>query len=91
VRVCILEGVHGPFELPHRFFIEPDVIEVLGGDTGFPETVADGLDRETGVMLFPGETFLFGGGDQLAILEQGGGGVMIEAGNAQDIHGSFPG
>ena len=37
-------------------------------------------------MLDPGEPFFLGGGHQPAIMEEGGRGIMVETGNAQDDH-----
>ena len=47
----------------------------------------DGVRRKAGVVLVAREALLFGGGDQDAVLQQRGGGVVVEAGDPEDVHG----
>ena len=41
------------------------------------------------VMADAGKSFFMGGGDNLAVFDQTSGGVMVEAGEAQDVHNAL--
>jgi len=53
--------------------------QVRGRDPGFFETVPRRVDRKIKIMFLPGETFLLGGRDNLPVLEQRRGAIMIES------------
>ena len=67
----------------HRIFVEHHGVERLG-----PADLVDAIgDRRFGiapVVLFPGEALLLRRGDDLAVAHHGCGGIVIEAGNAED-------
>ena len=71
-------------ELEERLFVEGNEVEVGGGNSGFRKAVIDGLSGEFVVVFFTGESFLLGGGDDLAILDQAGGTIVVESGNSED-------
>ena len=67
-----------PLELDQRLLVEDDVVEVGGGDAGFRQAVPDGVPRVAEVVLLPGEPLLLSGGDDVAVLDQGGRAVVVE-------------
>ena len=61
--------------------------DITGDDLADLQAVAGGLLREIGIVLAAGEALLLGGGDDLAIAEQAGASVVVEAGENEDVHG----
>ncbi|KAK4045542.1 hypothetical protein OUZ56_033166 [Daphnia magna] len=71
-----------------RVLMEDDGIEGVAGDSCLGEAPGDGALWECGVPFFSGEALFGDGGDDLAVDEQGGGGIMEEGGNTEDrAHG----
>ena len=79
-------GGQDALELDERFLVEDDVVEFLRGDAGRFQAVADGQARKIGVVFLAAEPFLFGGCDQLAIVNQGRRSVMVETRYPQYAH-----
>src|SRR4051794_8217207 len=46
----------------------------------------DRRDREGGIVLAPRQALLLHRGDRHAVDQQGGGGIVIESGEAEDLH-----
>ena len=60
--------------------------DLVHGDARMAEGPSDGVDRETLVVLLSAERLLAGCSDRNTILQQAGGGIVIKATEAQDIH-----
>jgi hypothetical protein len=80
-------GAQHPLELEQRLVVEADDVEVPGLDPGLLEDVADGVVGEVGVVLLPREALLLRGRDHLAVPQEGSGGVVVEAGDPEDVGG----
>ena len=80
-------GRQDALELQERLLEEDDIAEIGCIDAGLGHDVADGVRRELRVMLAAREAFLLGGGHELTIPQQRGGGVVKEAGDAENVHG----
>ena len=78
-------GLKDPLELEERLVIEPHALQIRGLNAGGAETVGHGLRRERRVPLLARETLLLSRGDDLAILQQAGGAVMIEGRETEDV------
>jgi hypothetical protein len=72
-----------PIELYERLLEEDDVVQLVRGDIRLPETVGDGIDRESMIVLLPSEPFLLRGRDDLAITDESRRGVVEEGGNPE--------
>ncbi len=77
---------HDAGERGERLLVEHDDVDPVGIYSAFCETPLDGVDREGRVVLETSEAFLLGGADDLAVTDEGGGGVVIEAADPQDVH-----
>jgi hypothetical protein len=62
------------------------MIDILQADAGFVQAIFQRIVGETGIVLLAREAFLLRGGDDLAVTQQGGGAVVIEGGNTEDMH-----
>ena len=80
-------GLEQPVELQDRLVIEGDEVEVARRDACRAQAVVDGPGREVGVVLLAGEALLLRRGDDLPVPQQGGGGVVVEGGDAEDVGG----
>ena len=63
------------------------MVEVLGGDAGLVQAVLNRADGETGPVFLAVEAFLFDGGDQHAVADDGGGGAAVVGVDTEDEHG----
>jgi urease accessory protein UreE len=70
-------------ELEERLVVEDHPVERRSGRLGQAE--ADGVRRERGVVLDSGEALLLGGRDDLAVVDQAGGRVVVVAADSQDL------
>lgn len=82
-------GLEQSLELEQRFFIEGDVIDLIGFEASGIEAIANGVGRETRIMFDSREPLLLGCRNDLAVHQQSGGGVMVEGGDAQDAGHGF--
>ena len=62
------------------------VVDFAWRKAGFLEAVADCGGRESGGIFYAVETFLFHGGDELAVAEYGCGGVAVIGVDAKNVH-----
>ena len=69
-----------------RFPIDRDMVDVPKRDSAFAQTVIDRVRRQAGPMLDPAKTFLLGGSDQLAVLDQTRRGIAVIRVKAEDGH-----
>ena len=70
-------------ELPQRLLIEGDVVEILGPETALLETIANGVQRKSRIVLLPGEPLFLSGRHDVAIDDQRGCAVVIEGRDSQ--------
>ena len=71
-------------EFDEGLLVEGDAVDVAGGEAGVREAGEGGGDREAGVVLDPREALLLDRGDQLAVDDERGGGVVVVGGDAED-------
>src|SRR5689334_363771 len=76
-------------ELQKRLVIEDDVIDILQRHPAFREAILHRVMGEAGVVFFPAEALFLRGCDDLAVPYQGGGAVMVERGNPENVHQRF--
>ena len=69
-----------------RFIVISDVVDLVKSDPGGLQAIADRMNGEIPVMLDAREALFLGGRHNVAVTDQAGRGVMIESGNAEDIH-----
>ena len=77
-------GLEDAVELEQRLVVKRDEVELLDADAGLAQA---GLDRVLGKIghgASPGESLLLRGGDELAVVEQARGGVVIVGRDAED-------
>ena len=79
-------GREHPLELQQRLVVEAHGVELLGADAALAQDVLHGPAGEVGVVLLAAEPLLLAGGDDLAVAEDRGGGVVVEAGQPEDVH-----
>ena len=75
-------GFHQPVELQERLVVEHDVIQLLGGQSGFLQAVVHRVLREVVVVLDAGEAFLLGRRHDLAVFHHSSGAVVVKSGDA---------
>ena len=63
------------------------MVEVVDRDARFVQAVADGFGGEAGPVLDAAKPFFLRRGDDLAVAQEAGGGVGVEAVEAEDEHG----
>jgi len=80
-------GFQQTLELQKGLVVEGDDINVGSLNTGFLQAILDGLPGEARIVLLAGKAFFLGGGNDLAVTQQGGGAVVIEGGDAENDHG----
>src|SRR4029450_5309473 len=84
---CVGEiGLEQALELQERLVVEGDVVDVLKLDVGLVEAVLHGVLREARIVLLAREALLLRGADEMAVLDQRGGAVMIESRYAEHAH-----
>ena len=74
-----------PLEFQERLVVESDVVQIFRCDLPRLEAVLDGLMGEPLIVLLASEALLGGGSDQAPMLNETGGGVMIEGRDPQDV------
>ncbi len=79
-------GFQQALELEEGLVVEGYMIDILQADAGFVQAIFQRIVGETGIVLLAREAFLLRGGDDLAVTQQGGSAVVIEGGNAEDMH-----
>ena len=86
-------GLQQALELDQRLVVEADVAEIAESDPAFAQAVAHRVDRESRIVLLPGEALLLGRRDDLAVAHEACRAVMVEGGDAEDIrrHGRLAG
>jgi hypothetical protein len=78
-------------ELEKRFFKVGDRVHVLKCDARLLHAEVDRLNGKLGSVLHATESLFLSGGDDLAIADHTGRGVVIKTGDSQYEHGSNPG
>src|SRR6266571_772505 len=75
-------------EFQERLVVEGDVVELVDPHAARFEAIARGAMGKMRVVLLAAETLLLRGGQQPAVLDQTGGTVMVEGGDAEDAQRS---
>ena len=88
LRIGLQNRHQDAVELAEGLFKEDCIIDILPLDTCGFETELDCIFGKSKVVLYAGEAFLFGSGEQLAIMEQYSGCVVVVTGDAENIHSS---
>src|SRR5215813_948949 len=73
-------------ELHQWLLMKNHVVQITCFDTGLLQTELDGELWKAVIVFLAAETLLFSGCEQVAVLNQSCGGVVIEAGDTEDIH-----
>src|SRR5215472_11570879 len=73
------------FKLQQRFFVEDDIVEISRLDAASREAVARRTLRKARVVLLATEPLLLGRRNDDAVAQQARRGIVIEAGNPQDV------
>jgi len=79
-------GHEDPVELPEGLLVEDDQVQIGPGDTGPVQAEPNRPGRKLPVVLDPREALLLGGSHELPVHQQGGCGVVIEAGDPENSH-----
>ena len=61
-------------------------VELTRLESGSAQQPLDRLVRDTGLLLVAGEPLLVGGADQLSVDEQDRADIVVELGDAEDLH-----
>src|ERR1700756_1653890 len=81
-------GLEQPFEFQERLVVEGDAIDIGELCARGLKAIADRVLRKRRVMFLAREALLLSGRDDKAVLDQRGGAVVIERGDAEDAHSS---
>src|SRR4029077_9427789 len=84
-------GFENPFELEQRLVVKADESQVPERDPGGPEAVLDRVRGQAGIPFLSGETLLLRRGGDPAVGQKTGGAVMVEGGDAENMHGDRSG
>jgi len=76
-------------ELQERLFVEGDEIQIGNADPSLLEAIVNGITGEGGIVFFPGESLFLGSGNDLAILDEARGAVVIKGGEPENVHGQL--
>src|SRR5438552_5118640 len=79
-------GHQDALKLDQRLFVKDDVIKILAADAALRETKIYRQIRNIIVVLLATKALLFRGRDQIAITNQRRCRVVVETGNAEDVH-----
>jgi hypothetical protein len=72
-------GLEQPFELQKRLLVEHDIIKFVEGQGALLEAVANSILRVASILFFTGKALFLRRGNNMAILDQRRGAVMIKA------------
>ncbi len=75
-----------PLELHERLLVEHHPGDVVNGDAGASEHEVDGERGEAVVVLDTREALLLAGGDDHAVVDQGGRAVVVVEGEPENVH-----
>ncbi len=79
-------GVQQAADLEQRLVVEGDEIDPGQRRPPLGQAIGGGVPREARVEPLAGEAFLLRGGDDPAVLDQGGGAVAVEGRYAENPH-----
>ena len=79
-------GFQDAMELEDGLVVEDDRVGSFLPDPSLGQAVPHRVLGELGIVLLPGEPLFLGRGDDLAVVDQAGRGVVIPATDAQDLH-----
>ena len=74
-----------PFKGQERLVVENDVVQLVDRDSGFLQTILNGIFRETRIMFFSGESLFLGCCQNLSIFQQARSAIVIESGDTQNM------
>src|SRR5271169_4934431 len=75
-----------PFEFQKRLLVEHDIIKPVEGQGTLLETVANRILRVARILLFTGKALFLRRGNNMAVLDQRRGTVMIKGGYPENAH-----
>ena len=79
-------GFKQALELEEGLVVEGDVVDVLEFEAGFGQTIGDCVRGKALVVLSAREALLLRGRDDPAVDDEGGGAVVIEGGEPENVH-----
>ena len=71
-------GFKQPFELQERLVVEHHIIDVLKAGAALPQDEIDGVAGKAWIVLLAGEALLLGRRDDITILDQRRGAIMVK-------------
>jgi hypothetical protein len=83
-------GLQQTVKLQEGLLVENDPINLLKVFAGFPQAITNGMNRKTGILLFPGESLFLGGRNDLPITDEAGSRIVIVCGNPENVHPILP-
>ena len=84
-RECQI-GFQKPVKGQQRLVVKSDVIDVIERQSALVQAIGGGQAGKFGVMLDPVEALFLRSRDNLAVLDQGGGAVVVKCGYAENVH-----
>src|SRR5438067_6909317 len=79
-------GLEQPLEFQERLVIEHDMVDVGKLCARGFQAIADRMHRKRWIVLLAREAFFLRGSDNATVLDQRGGAVVVEGGNAENAH-----
>src|SRR6516162_4551759 len=83
-------GLEQPFELQKRLLVEHDIVKLVEGQGAFLEAIANRILRVARILFFAGKALFLRRGDNMAVLDQRRGTVMIKGGDPENAHSAHP-
>ena len=78
-------GFHQPVPFHQRPFVERDRVQVAGGDSFLRQAELRSVGGEARIVLPSGKSLFLSRRDDLSVADEGGGRVVIEGGDAEDV------
>ena len=82
-------GEENSLELHERFVVEDHVVEIAHLQSGLFEAVLGRVTRKPGIVFLARESLFVASGHQLAVAEQCGRRVVVEARDSENVHGGL--
>src|SRR6185503_10817177 len=79
-------GFKQPLEFDQRLVIKHNILKVLNPNPSLVQTILNRAMRKSRIMLLSCKSFFLCRSDDLAVPHEAGGAVVVEGGNAENIH-----